>query len=82
MTIRSARVSAPRQIVGRTGVPLTELRSAVVTTGPRGELLWPIGTLNPGEQITAQLELMPVAEGEIGSVASVSFRAANISRGS
>jgi uncharacterized repeat protein (TIGR01451 family) len=44
------------------------------TTGPRGELVWPIGTLNPGEQVTAQLELMPVAEGEIGSVASVSFR--------
>ncbi len=45
------------------------------TTGSRGELVWPIGTLNPGEQITAQLELMPIAEGEIGSVASVSFRA-------
>jgi uncharacterized repeat protein (TIGR01451 family) len=45
------------------------------TTGPHGELVWTLGTLNPGEQVTAQLELMPVSEGEIGSVASVSFRA-------
>jgi uncharacterized repeat protein (TIGR01451 family) len=45
------------------------------TTGPHGELVWPLGTLNPGEQVTAQLELMPITEGEIGSVASVSFRA-------
>jgi uncharacterized repeat protein (TIGR01451 family) len=45
------------------------------TAGPRGELVWSLGTINPGDQVVAQLELMPVAEGEIGSVASVTFRA-------
>jgi uncharacterized repeat protein (TIGR01451 family) len=45
------------------------------TPGPRGELVWSLGTINPGDQVVAQLELMPVAEGEIGSVASVTFRA-------
>ncbi len=43
--------------------------------GPRGELVWSLGTLNPGDQVIAQLDLMPVAEGELGSVASVTFRA-------
>src|SRR5207302_4919688 len=45
------------------------------TQGPRGELVWSLGTINPGDQAVAQLELMPIAEGEIGSVASVTFRA-------
>ncbi len=45
------------------------------SVGPRGQLSWSFNTLNPGEQLVAQLELMPIAEGEIGSVASVTFRA-------
>ena len=40
-----------------------------------GELVWSLGTLKPGEQTVAQLELLPTTEGEIGSVASVTFRA-------
>jgi uncharacterized repeat protein (TIGR01451 family) len=55
----------------------TKLISATPASnqGPRGELVWSLGTLNPGDQVTAQLELMPIAEGELGSVASVTFRA-------
>ncbi|HEV3418390.1 MAG TPA: hypothetical protein VG056_16315 [Pirellulales bacterium] len=45
------------------------------TQGPRGEMVWSLGTLNPGDQVVAQLELLPITEGEIGSVASVTFRA-------
>ena len=43
------------------------------SVGVRGELVWPVGTIKPGEEVTAEIELMPVAEGEIGSVASVRF---------
>jgi uncharacterized repeat protein (TIGR01451 family) len=43
--------------------------------GPQGALVWELGTLKPGEQQQAELELMPTAEGEIGSVATVHFLA-------
>jgi uncharacterized repeat protein (TIGR01451 family) len=41
--------------------------------GPRGELVWALGHLAPGEQATAEMQLLPTAEGEIGSVATVHF---------
>ncbi len=43
--------------------------------GVRGELVWSLGELKPGQEATVQVEVMPVAEGEIGSVATVSFNA-------
>ena len=43
--------------------------------GPQGELVWDLGSLKPGEEQTAELQLMPMNEGEIGSVATVHFRA-------
>lgn len=42
--------------------------------GPPVELLWPLGTLVPGGEARVSMEVMPQIEGEIGSVASVSFR--------
>ncbi len=39
-----------------------------------GELLWPLGTLPPGGEARVSMEVMPQIEGDIGSVASVSFR--------
>jgi uncharacterized repeat protein (TIGR01451 family) len=45
-------------------------------TGPRGEILWKAGDLRPGENSKLEVELMPIAEGEIGSTASVQFRSA------
>jgi uncharacterized repeat protein (TIGR01451 family) len=47
----------------------------LATTGPNGQLTWSLGTLKPGDKASVQLELMPLAEGELGSVASVSLRA-------
>ncbi len=41
---------------------------------PTGDLLWSIGELKPGQEARVAMELMPRLEGEIGSVASVSFR--------
>lgn len=53
----------------------------VVSTNPRashgvrGDLVWTLGTLKPGEEIAVEVQLMPVAEGELGSVASVHLSA-------
>jgi len=43
--------------------------------GATGELVWLIGSLAPGAQSRVSVDVMPTAEGEVGSVASVSFRA-------
>jgi uncharacterized repeat protein (TIGR01451 family) len=43
--------------------------------GANGELVWEIGSLQPGEEAVQTIELLPEAEGEIGSVAEVTFRA-------
>lgn len=44
------------------------------TQGPDGQLAWSLGELKPGEQASVQLELMPIAEGDIQSHATVTFR--------
>ena len=42
-------------------------------TAARGEVIWAVGTIRPGEESTVEMQLLPMAEGEIGSVASVHF---------
>ncbi|MGB0656035.1 MAG: hypothetical protein ACPGMQ_11430 [Pirellulales bacterium] len=42
---------------------------------PSGELLWAIGELKAGQEARVAMEVMPQLEGDIGSVASVTFRA-------
>ena len=42
---------------------------------PSGALEWAIGELKPGQEARVAMEVMPEQEGEVGSVASVSFRA-------
>jgi uncharacterized repeat protein (TIGR01451 family) len=44
--------------------------------GARGELVWTLGKVEPGAAVSVEAKLMPVAEGEIGSVATVHFAAA------
>lgn len=41
--------------------------------GPRGELIWSLDDLKPGEEVIVQMEVMPEVEGEIGSIAKVHF---------
>jgi len=43
--------------------------------GARGELVWTLGTLKPGEDTSVEIELMPLNEGEVGSVATVHINA-------
>ncbi len=43
--------------------------------GAEGELIWQLGSLEPGEQARVLVEVLPTDEGEVGSVASVRFAA-------
>jgi uncharacterized repeat protein (TIGR01451 family) len=63
--------------VGTTLVTTTPpaMPGRAATGVPTDELVWPLGTLPPGGQSRVVIELMPQTEGEIGSVASVTFRA-------
>ncbi len=45
------------------------------TRDEAGNLVWNINTLKPGEESTISMQLVPLSEGEIGSVATVSFAA-------
>ncbi len=43
--------------------------------GPRGELIWNIGTLRAGEEVIVSMDVVPQTEGELGSVATARFAA-------
>jgi uncharacterized repeat protein (TIGR01451 family) len=43
--------------------------------GADGSLVWQLGEMQPGDETTLRLTLMPQQEGEIGSVAQVAFAA-------
>ncbi|MEO8494636.1 MAG: hypothetical protein ABI614_06175 [Planctomycetota bacterium] len=45
------------------------------TQSAEGAIAWQLGDLAPGDQAQVSIELMPLVEGEIGSVAQVTFRA-------
>jgi uncharacterized repeat protein (TIGR01451 family) len=45
------------------------------TPGIQGDLSWSLGALKPGEESVVEVELAPIAEGEVGSVAVVTFDA-------
>jgi uncharacterized repeat protein (TIGR01451 family) len=52
----------------------TRFVSASPSPEPSGSTLaWQLGTLSPGEERTMEVQLMPTEEGEIGSVAQVTF---------
>jgi uncharacterized repeat protein (TIGR01451 family) len=49
--------------------------AAPADAAAKAELVWLLGALPPGGEARVLMELMPEAEGDVGSVASVSFRA-------
>jgi uncharacterized repeat protein (TIGR01451 family) len=78
ITLRNVGAVAAKDVEIHDEIPRgTRLLSTTpqASRGVRGELVWPLGTVNPGDEITAEIELMPIDEGEIGSVASVLFAA-------
>ncbi len=43
--------------------------------GAGGELVWKLGSLQPGQEVAIETQVVPLEEGELGSVARVSFQA-------
>jgi uncharacterized repeat protein (TIGR01451 family) len=54
--------------------PAGSLTNAGNAAATAAELVWPLGVLPPGGEARVSMEVMPQIEGDIGSVASVSFR--------
>lgn len=54
------------------GTHLVDTRPAAAEIAD-GRVNWRVGTIKPGDETVVEMELMPVAEGEIGSVATVNF---------
>jgi len=50
---------------------LSTIPEAVVS--PTGELCWSVGNLDPNVQLIFEMKVLPLREGEIGSVASVNY---------
>jgi uncharacterized repeat protein (TIGR01451 family) len=44
------------------------------TEAPDGQLMWQLGSLAPGAETTVTMQVLPISEGEIGSVAQVLFQ--------
>ncbi len=61
----------------------TQLTSTTprASQGTRGELIWSLGTLDPGGETTVEMQVTPTEEGEIGSVATVHLSAAASAKG-
>ncbi len=78
VTVRNTGPVAASEVEVRDQVPRgTRLLGTTpeAKRGTRGELVWTLGTIRPGEEAVVEMQLMPTAEGEIGSVATVHFGA-------
>lgn len=55
----------------------TELKDTQPSAGRAGDgaVVWEMGTIKPDEEVTVAMEVMATDEGEVGSVATVSFQA-------
>jgi len=76
--LRNVGAAIARDVTLHDAVPAgTKLVSTVPPAAPdaRGGLVWQLGDLPQGGEARVAMELMPVEEGEVGSVASVAFRA-------
>ena len=81
IVVRNVGNAAAQDVTLRDAVPYgTTLIATTPPANPIGpsaspaELLWPLGPLLPGGEARVSIEVMPQIEGELGSVASVSFR--------
>ncbi len=75
--VRNVGVQAADDVIIRDEVPQgTRLLSTSPSAQANGnELVWQLGKLSAGEERSLEMQLMPVTEGEIGSVATVSYSA-------
>jgi uncharacterized repeat protein (TIGR01451 family) len=78
ITVRNTGQVAAHEVEVRDQVPKG---TRLISTNPRasrgasGELVWALGTIRPGAESSVEIQLEPIAEGEIGSVATVRFQA-------
>ena len=78
VTIRNVGQIPAGEVEVRDQIPKgTRLMSTTprASRNPRGDLVWSLGTLRPGEETAVEMQVMPIAEGEVGSVATVHFGA-------
>jgi uncharacterized repeat protein (TIGR01451 family) len=77
LQLRNVGTQAAEAVTVRDEVPQGTRLIATTPTAKNesGHLTWELGKLSPGEDRTVELQLMPTAEGEIGSVATVSYSA-------
>jgi len=76
--VRNSGTAAARQVEVHDELPVgAELLSTTpqATSTPEGRLVWKVGTLKPGDEAALLMEIKPLFEGEIGSVATVQFAA-------
>jgi uncharacterized repeat protein (TIGR01451 family) len=75
--VRNVGTQAADRVTIRDEVPQgTRLVSTTPTAETDGgHIVWNLEKLSPGEDRTVEMQLMPTAEGEIGSVATVSYTA-------
>ena len=77
--VRNVGSTTARDVTIRDEIPAgTEIvdTSPPAQHGSQGELIWQIGELQPGQEQTVSMRVMPKEEGEIGSVAQVHFAVA------
>ncbi len=81
--VRNAGRVAADNVVIRDQIPAG---TQLVDSSPKavrdtdGSVYWQVGTVSPGEDVSVQVELMPVEEGQLGSVATVTFEASATAR--
>lgn len=76
LTIRNVGQVAADEVVVRDRVPqFTRFEDATPQPerSPDGTLVWKLGTITPGNEATITMQLTPEQEGQIGSVATVTF---------
>lgn len=75
--VRNTGKAAAQQVVIRDEIPQgTRLidSTPAVTPDASGALVWSVPSLGPGDETIVSYRLLPESEGEIGSVATVSFQ--------
>jgi uncharacterized repeat protein (TIGR01451 family) len=83
VTVRNVGTVAAHEVLLRDEIPHgTELvdTEPVAHQTNEGAIVWEMGSIKPGEEVFAVMRVMPHMEGEIGSVATVSFEASASSR--
>ena len=83
LLIKNTGRSTAKKITVKDRIPQgTRLLSCAPETTPNenGELFWSLGNLDPNEQLVVEMRILPLREGEIGSVATVNYSAEASSR--